>query len=118
LLNFLYTDSISFSPLASTYYVAKDQAAAHGLPFPYTSRRAYLAAQAPSLAVDVPGALGAGVKSAAVGPASAKAIYRLADKMGLAELKERAHDHIVSSLTAQNVRHICLFGLLRTEPER
>jgi len=31
-------------------------------------------------------------------------VYRLADKMGLAELKERAYDHVVSSLTAQNVR--------------
>ncbi|GAA5892243.1 hypothetical protein JCM8208_001491 [Rhodotorula glutinis] len=104
LLHFLYTDSISFTPLASTYYVAKDHASSSGLPFPYPSRRAFLAAQAPSpspsLAID--GHAGS-VKSSQVGPASAKAIYRLADKMGLVELKERAYDHVVSSLTAQNI---------------
>ncbi|GAA5850768.1 hypothetical protein JCM9279_003914 [Rhodotorula babjevae] len=104
LLHFLYTDSISFTPLASTYYVAKDLASSSGLPFPYASRRAFLAAQAPSLAVDAHTGAGAGVKSAAhVGPASAKAVYRLADKMGLVELKERAYDHVVSSLTSQNI---------------
>ncbi|BGP37063.1 hypothetical protein JCM10449v2_000967 [Rhodotorula kratochvilovae] len=105
LLHFLYTDSISFSPLASTYYVAKDLAAAQGQPFPHASRRAYLAAQAPGAPAGPEGPAGAGaaVKSAAVGPASAKAIYRLADKMGLAELKERAYEHVVSSLTAQNI---------------
>ncbi|KPV76758.1 uncharacterized protein RHOBADRAFT_51754 [Rhodotorula graminis WP1] len=107
LLHFLYTDSISFSPLASTYYIAKDHASSSGLPFPYASRRAFLAAQAPSpspsLAVDGHAGGAGSVKSAQVGPASAKAIYRLADKMGLVELKERAYDHVVSSLTAQNI---------------
>jgi len=38
------------------------------------------------------------------GPCSAKAIYRLADKIGLPELKERAFEHIVKNLTVQNVR--------------
>ncbi|GAA6048051.1 hypothetical protein JCM3770_000167 [Rhodotorula araucariae] len=103
LLHFLYTDSIAFSPLASTYYVAKDHAATHGLSFPHASRRAYLAAQAPVAPSGSEGTAVAGVKSAAVGPASAKAIYRLADKMGLAELKERAYEHVVSSLTAENI---------------
>jgi hypothetical protein len=41
-----------------------------------------------------------------VGACSSKAIYRLADKMGLEELKERAYEHIVKSLTAQNVRSV------------
>ncbi|GAA5861912.1 hypothetical protein JCM1840_006872 [Sporobolomyces johnsonii] len=96
LLNYLYTDSISFSPLASTYYVAREHAAASGLPFPYASRKAYLLAHSPAYAPDAPG-------KGKVGPCSAKAIYRLADKMGLSELKERAYEHIVQSLTAQNI---------------
>jgi len=36
-------------------------------------------------------------------PCSAKAVYRLADKLGLAELKSRAFDHITKSLTVENV---------------
>ncbi|GAA5919549.1 hypothetical protein JCM1841_001004 [Sporobolomyces salmonicolor] len=96
LLNYLYTDSISFSPLASTYYVAREHAAASGLPFPYASRKAYLLAHSPAHAPEASG-------KGKVGPCSAKAIYRLADKMGLSELKERAYEHIVQSLTAQNI---------------
>ncbi|KAH9999667.1 hypothetical protein BJV74DRAFT_974882 [Russula compacta] len=36
-------------------------------------------------------------------PCSAKAVYRLADKLGLAELKTRAFEHITKSLTVENV---------------
>ncbi|EPQ51070.1 hypothetical protein GLOTRDRAFT_81686 [Gloeophyllum trabeum ATCC 11539] len=36
-------------------------------------------------------------------PCSAKAVYRLADKLDLRELKERAFQHIVKSLTVHNV---------------
>jgi len=36
-------------------------------------------------------------------PCSAKAVYRLADKLGLAELKSRAFEHITKSLTVENV---------------
>ncbi|PVF98434.1 hypothetical protein CPB86DRAFT_784877 [Serendipita vermifera] len=38
-------------------------------------------------------------------PCSAKAVYRLADKLDLADLKERAREHIVKSLTVTNVPH-------------
>ncbi|GAA6001236.1 hypothetical protein JCM10207_007478 [Rhodosporidiobolus poonsookiae] len=102
LLNYLYTDAITFSPLASTYYVAKDHAATHGLPFPYPSRRAYLAAHSPQAQDDAGAGVGAGA-GGVVGACSSKAIYRLADKMGLTELKERAYEHIVKSLNAQNI---------------
>jgi len=37
------------------------------------------------------------------GPCSAKAIYRLADKLDLHELKSRAFQHITKSLTVTNV---------------
>ncbi|KAH9024226.1 hypothetical protein EDB85DRAFT_2277658 [Lactarius pseudohatsudake] len=36
-------------------------------------------------------------------PYSAKAVYRLADKLGLAELKSRAFEHITKSFTVENV---------------
>ncbi|GAA5978850.1 hypothetical protein JCM11641_003586 [Rhodosporidiobolus odoratus] len=94
LLNYLYTDSITFAPLASTYYVAKDHATAASLPFAYSTRREYLLAHSPQLLQ------GSG---SSVGACSSKAIYRLADKMGLTELKERAYEHVVQSLTAQNI---------------
>ncbi|GAA5908157.1 hypothetical protein JCM6882_005959 [Rhodosporidiobolus microsporus] len=103
LLHYLYTDAITFSPLASTYYVARDRAASSSSPsaFPYASRREYLLAHSPSAGAGAAGE--GGGKAAAVGPASSKAIYRLADKMGLQELKERANEHIVKSLTAENI---------------
>lgn len=44
-----------------------------------------------------------GIMNAGAVPCSAKAIYRLADKLGLSELKKRAYDHIIKSLTIQNV---------------
>ncbi|SCZ96104.1 BZ3500_MvSof-1268-A1-R1_Chr8-1g10007 [Microbotryum saponariae] len=92
LLHYLYTDSITFAPLASTYHVARDAALAFDTPFPFSSRRAYLLANTPW-----PQSKGG------AGPCSAKAMYRLADKLGLPELKERAYEHIVKSLTAQNI---------------
>ncbi|GJN87729.1 hypothetical protein Rhopal_000684-T1 [Rhodotorula paludigena] len=101
LLHYLYTDSITFAPLASNYHVAKETASQSGQPFPYASRHAYLAAQLPPPTATA-GDPAAAVHSA-VSPCSAKAIYRLSDKMDLAELKERAYEHIVSSLTAQNI---------------
>ncbi|ORY43939.1 hypothetical protein BCR35DRAFT_311190 [Leucosporidium creatinivorum] len=96
LLHYLYTDSITFAPLSSSYHVARESAALAGTPFPYESRRAYLLANTPFPTASTTGAGG-------VGPCSAKAIYRLADKIGLNELKERAFDHIVKSLTVQNI---------------
>lgn len=105
LIYYLYTDSITFAPLASTYHVARDHAAQQGVDFPFTSRRAYLFGNIPPAvlqAMTMPGG--------APGPCSAKAIYRLADKIGLPELKDRAYDHIVKSLTVQNVPRLFLCG--------
>ncbi|GAA5895027.1 BTB/POZ and MATH domain-containing protein [Sporobolomyces salmoneus] len=91
LLYYLYTNQISFTPLASTFYAAKDRASASNTPFPYSSRKAFILAHSPHSS-----------SKGGVGPASAKALYRLADKMGLMELKQLAFDHIVASLTPQN----------------
>ncbi|KAJ3535861.1 hypothetical protein NM688_g6921 [Phlebia brevispora] len=38
-------------------------------------------------------------------PSSAKAVYRLADKLDLQDLKERAFQHIIKSLTVENVAY-------------
>ncbi|KAF7795370.1 hypothetical protein EIP86_006527 [Pleurotus ostreatoroseus] len=38
-------------------------------------------------------------------PCSAKAVYRLADKLDLQDLKERAFQHIIKSLTVENVAY-------------
>ncbi|GAA5870533.1 hypothetical protein JCM16303_001513 [Sporobolomyces ruberrimus] len=92
LLYYLYTNQISFTPLASTFYAAKDRAADGNYPLPFATRKAFILAHSPRDSA-----------KGSVGPASAKALYRLADKMGLSELKQLAFDHIVSSLTPQNV---------------
>ncbi|KAA1067341.1 hypothetical protein PGT21_001715 [Puccinia graminis f. sp. tritici] len=105
LLYFLYTDSISFAPLSSTYHCLKDEALEAGVPFCYPSRKAYGNAVIAKAAF-----IGSGGQSVPNGPAvdsslvcSAKAIYRLADKLNLTELKSRAFEHITRSLTVQNI---------------
>ncbi|GAA6064057.1 hypothetical protein JCM10212_006793 [Sporobolomyces blumeae] len=111
LLYYLYSNQISFSPLASTYYAAKDRALQADVPFNFLSREQFILAHSPPTTLipsqfvsgtGGPGAGGTG-ESQKVGPASAKAIYRLADKMGLDELKALAFRHVVSSLTSRNV---------------
>ncbi|GAA5978937.1 hypothetical protein JCM5350_004183 [Sporobolomyces pararoseus] len=92
LLYYLYTNQVSFTPLASTFYAAKDRASNLNIAFPYTTRKSFIIAHSPR-----------GSSKEPIGPASAKALYRLADKMGLSELKLLAFEHIVSSLTPQNV---------------
>lgn len=101
LLHYLYTDSIQFAPLASSYYAARDHAASTEQLFAWPSRRAFLLAHVLPQSYAASASL---TGNRAVGPCSAKAIYRLADKMGLVDLKERAYEHIVQSLTPQNVR--------------
>jgi len=105
LLYFLYTDSISFAPLSSTYRCLKDEAMETGVPFLYGSRKAYGNAMIARAAF-----IGSGGQSVPSGSAvdsslvcSAKAIYRLADKLNLTELKSRAFEHITRSLTVQNI---------------
>ncbi|WAQ92108.1 hypothetical protein PtA15_16A13 [Puccinia triticina] len=105
LLYFLYTDSISFAPLSSTYHCLKDEALEAGVPFCYPSRKAYGNAVIAKAAF-----IGSGGQTAPSGSAvdpslvcSAKAIYRLADKLNLTELKSRAFEHITRSLTVQNI---------------
>ncbi|GAA5957322.1 hypothetical protein JCM3765_000422 [Sporobolomyces pararoseus] len=92
LLYYLYTNQVSFTPLASTFYAAKDRASDLNIAFPYATRKSFIVAHSPH-----------DTSKGSIGPASAKALYRLADKMGLSDLKQLAFEHIVSSLTPQNV---------------
>jgi len=109
-LYYLYTDRIRFAPLSSSFHsscssgticiqVANDSQASLG-----SATRAG--------PVEVPA--GAGSRREWIQdwirdnpghplPCSAKAVYRLADKLGLAELKSRAFEHITKSLTVENV---------------
>lgn len=110
LLYYLYTDSVRtfhfsslsltdfdsllqchFAPLSSTYQAALEAATLNNTPFNHT-RASYVEAAYPST---VP-----------ISACSSKAIYRLSDKIGLNELKERAFQFIISSLTVQNVSRV------------
>ncbi|KAK4049653.1 hypothetical protein OIV83_003928 [Microbotryomycetes sp. JL201] len=107
LLRYLYTDSITFAPLSSNYHVAREAAAASGVPFPFKSKREYLLANTPfastATATTTSGSVTGLPPNASTVPCSAKEMYRLADKLGLTELKDRAFEHIVKNLTVQNI---------------
>ncbi|GAA95622.1 uncharacterized protein L969DRAFT_313465 [Mixia osmundae IAM 14324] len=97
LLFYLYTDNITFAPLSSNYYAARLAALESGQAFPYSSRDHYVhktATRAPVYGIG---------RTVQQPLCSAKAIYRLADKLGLPELKHRAFDHIIGSLTVETV---------------
>jgi len=109
-LYYLYTDRIRFAPLSSTFLSSSS---------PGTSCE--------GTANDSQGSLGSvsrtGPSEVLAGassrrewiqdwirenpghpyPCSAKAVYKLADKLGLVELKARAFEHITKSLTVENV---------------
>ncbi|KAI0036478.1 hypothetical protein K488DRAFT_41045 [Vararia minispora EC-137] len=114
-LYYLYTDTIHFAPLSSSFYaaVARPQSAMQPLVsdgHTGTNSRAGQATgdvyvgQQPNVGsrrefID----LWAQANPGRPVPCSAKAVYRLADKLGLRELKERAFEHIIKSLTVENV---------------
>ncbi|PWN44228.1 hypothetical protein IE81DRAFT_321630 [Ceraceosorus guamensis] len=105
LLFFLYTDAVEFAPLTSSFLVAEvsdDTSTDGNLVRPASSlflqemNRAHQRRQAviDTYCAEHPD------KPA---PCSAKAMYKLADKLQLPELKKRAETHIAKSLTTQNI---------------
>ncbi|KDQ25891.1 hypothetical protein PLEOSDRAFT_1046123 [Pleurotus ostreatus PC15] len=109
----LYTDWIVFAPLSSSFSLPHEDAASpvtptnnahqtvvqgntpsgrNALSVLATSRRQWIAQWIESN----PGKLR---------PCSAKAVYRIADRLNLVELKERASQHICKSLTADNIAY-------------
>ncbi|KAF8608499.1 hypothetical protein BDV93DRAFT_200841 [Ceratobasidium sp. AG-I] len=115
-LYYLYTDTIVFAPLKSQFMLSSPatssfaQALTH---LPISSDGAPM--NSPGIGIMRPGTNSAeGGRRGWVrdweahnperpSPCSAKAIYRLADKLDLGELKERAFVHITKSLSVQNV---------------
>lgn len=70
LVYYLYTDSITFSPLASNYHTARELALLEDAPFPFPTRRSYLLANSAPAAHTITASLSPGTP----GPCSAKAV--------------------------------------------
>ncbi|KAI0045686.1 hypothetical protein FA95DRAFT_1495126 [Auriscalpium vulgare] len=114
-LYYLYTDAIWFAPLSSSF-LAAPAPPAHAMMHTPNDSQANLGAvmrSAPTQGEAYAAAAASSRRewirdwarnnSGRPLPCSAKAVYRLADKLDLSELKERAFQHIVKSLTVENV---------------
>ncbi|KAI0263963.1 hypothetical protein BC834DRAFT_924778 [Gloeopeniophorella convolvens] len=110
-LYYLYTDRIRFAPLSSTFLSVAPAAAGAQTP---NDSQASLGNVARAAGPPEAHAGGASSRREWIqewvrgnpglpAPCSAKAVYRLADKLGLVELKARAFEHITKSLTVENV---------------
>lgn len=96
LFHYIYTCTISYTPLASSYAVALGTAEADNEPLDYLSRREYLVACVDGKST---------IQPQGDCPCSPHALYCLLDELDIcAELKERTHGHIVSCYTVENVR--------------
>ncbi|EJT98517.1 hypothetical protein DACRYDRAFT_24540 [Dacryopinax primogenitus] len=122
-LYYLYTDSIVFAPLSSNFLISSArQEEAPSLRMSASAASLGLlakpgeASNMKSQSVPMPSSQSEGSKTRKAwvaewqasnpdrpGPCSAKAIYRLADKLDLHDLKARAFQHITKSLTTTNV---------------
>ncbi|RPD77408.1 hypothetical protein L226DRAFT_532213 [Lentinus tigrinus ALCF2SS1-7] len=113
-LYYIYTDMISFAPLSSSFLAASSPAAVT----PHGSSVVSTPAALPSEAPPFSGSVVVGPRSrrewmaewersnpGRMRPPSAKSVYRLAEQLGLQDLKERAFQHIVKSLTVDTVVH-------------
>jgi len=115
MLYYLYTDSIVFAPLSSSF-IANTSGAARAA----SSSVVSLPSTPPEGSGQLPGAKRVAQQDSAStrsewisdwiknnpgrpAPCSAKAAYRVADRLDLGELKERAAQHIFKSLTVDNI---------------
>lgn len=111
-LYYIYTDNIHFAPLSSSFinHSASDQSIFTSTAGPPENSGNVRASQS------VDSAVFSGVKSrrewiktweschpGQPSPCSAKAVYRLADRLDLGDLKQRAFQFIIKSLTVENV---------------
>ncbi|KAB5589115.1 hypothetical protein CTheo_7444 [Ceratobasidium theobromae] len=114
-LYYLYTDTIVFAPLKSQFMLSSPSTSS------FSQATLHLPTSSDGAPMHSPG-IGAGPRTESAGggrrgwlrdweannpdrpsPCSAKAIYRLADKLDLAELKARAFTHITKSLSILSV---------------
>ncbi|RDX50240.1 hypothetical protein OH76DRAFT_1380865 [Lentinus brumalis] len=113
-LYYIYTDMILFAPLSSSFLsTSSPSTVAH-----HTSSVVSTPAALPRETPPLTGPAVVGPRSrrewiaewertnpGRMRPPSAKSVYRLAEQLGLQELKERAFQHIVKSLTVDTVVH-------------
>ncbi|KAG2151344.1 hypothetical protein DEU56DRAFT_777393 [Suillus clintonianus] len=111
-LYYIYTDVIVFAPISSSFGSTAQKKA------PTVVSTAQAPSDSQSNLLDVPKSGGSTETPTSrrewirkwqqahpgrPSPCSAKAVYRLADKLGLLDLKERAYQHIQKSLTVDNI---------------
>lgn len=112
-LYYIYTDVIVFAPISSSFSATARKSKA-----PTIASTAQAPSDSQSNLLDAP-KLGGSTENPTSrrewirkwqqshpgrpSPCSAKAVFRLADKLGLLELKERAYQHIQKSLTVDNI---------------
>lgn len=90
MLYYIYTCSTMYTPLASSWNVARDTAEKASAPLDYQSRRAYLLA-----------CIRPNIKCPSCSP---QALYRLLDQLDVCtELQERTLLHIISCYNVENV---------------
>ncbi|KIJ62629.1 hypothetical protein HYDPIDRAFT_182673 [Hydnomerulius pinastri MD-312] len=113
-LYYIYTDVIVFAPLSSSFTASASSGRSATLAVaasqaPSDSQSNLLDGQKAPTHVDNPTSRREWIKKwqqtrpDRPAPCSAKAVYRLADKLGLLELKERAYQHIQKSLSVENI---------------
>jgi hypothetical protein len=102
LLHYLYTDTVVFAPLTSTFLAAREAAQQKKLPFPYANKKEWFVGSNPA---NLPAGVEALVRadSNRILMTSAKEMYTIADKLCLPELKLRAGSHIFRSLTVATI---------------
>ncbi|KZT28333.1 hypothetical protein NEOLEDRAFT_1129727 [Neolentinus lepideus HHB14362 ss-1] len=111
-LYYIYTDCITFAPLSSSFLSPPDshQPSSAGQNVSDNTNNANVRSNTfadSQLSLPRPASRKEWIRArkypGSPTPCSAKAVYRLADKLDLRELKERAFRHIVKSLTVQNI---------------
>lgn len=124
MLHYLYTDNVYFAPLTSNFLKETDNRApvvAPMTPVPASGSSVIFESSATVVGLKSPAhKMQAAITSRKewlrvwhtnnsnlqeVGPCSAKAMYQLADKLNLLELKSKAFRFIIKSMTVQNIPH-------------
>ncbi|KAG8932698.1 hypothetical protein FRC02_000729 [Tulasnella sp. 418] len=91
----LYTDQLVFAPFSSTYHNDRAAALKKDFDFPYSTRRQYVRSRLPTPKTEA--------EKKAPFPISPKSMYKLADKLNLPMIKQRAFEAIKDSLNPHNV---------------
>ncbi|KAG2155894.1 uncharacterized protein EDB93DRAFT_1335600 [Suillus bovinus] len=111
-LYYIYTDVIVFAPISSSFHSTaqkKSPTIVSTAQAPSDSQSNLLDVPKAGSSMEIPTSRREWIRRwqqnhpGRPSPCSAKAAYRLADKLGLLDLKERAYQHIQKSLTVDNI---------------